>query len=127
MIILKTYQQHFQNYILKNNTDMMQYIASSKKLKNTERMRIYQNSYYARMIIAMKQDFPKLCDAIGEPAFESLVCDYIDAHPSQHFNLRTVGAQLAEFILSKDPEFVFYAELAREEYGLSFLHTARDY
>ncbi|MCX7120599.1 MAG: DNA-binding domain-containing protein [Gammaproteobacteria bacterium] len=115
---LRTRQQQFQSYILKDNLLILNNIISSKKLSAKQQLQIYQNSYYERIIAAMKQDFPILCESIGEAAFESLVCDYIKKFPSKNFNLRYVGKNLAEFILAQDESFAPYAELAEREWLL---------
>lgn len=115
---LKQFQIQFQSDILKNTLSMTDHIVSSNNLSAKERIHIYQNGYYARIIVAMKQDFPRLCEIIGESAFESLVCDYIETHPSQHYNLRTIGKNLAIFILSRDASFRYFSDLAAEEFYL---------
>ena len=107
---LKTLQSDFQEYILKNNLTIL------KNITQKNRLSIYQNSYYARIITAMKQDFPRLCESLGDSAFASLVTDYINTFPSKNFNLRYVGKDLAHFIASKDPDFAPYAEMAQAEW-----------
>lgn len=106
---LKTLQHQFQSYLLKNDNTILSAITSGH-------MSIYQNGYYERIISALKQDFPVLCEQIGESAFAGLITDYLQSHPSTHYNLRTVGKYLSEFILSRDADFSFYAELARLEW-----------
>lgn len=114
--MLKKFQSDFQSYLLKNKSTITKNIITSKKLSAKKRLRIYQNGYYARMIQAMQQDFPKLYAALGESAFASLVRDYIDHYPSRHFNLRYAGKYLSEFILSRDSAFESYAALASLEW-----------
>lgn len=99
-------QQQFQHYILHNNETILSEMTP-------DRMMIYQNSYYERIIAALKQDFPRLCDEIGDSAFASLIQDYLKSYPSKHYNLRIIGKNLSEFILSRDAGFAYYAELAK--------------
>lgn len=106
---LKTLQHQFQSYLLNNDNTILSAMTSGH-------MTIYQNGYYERIISALKQDFPVLCEQIGESAFAGLITDYLKSHPSTHYNLRTVGKYLSEFILSRDLDFAFYAELARLEW-----------
>jgi len=115
---IKQLQSDFQSYIFENNLNIVESISPSKKLSASQRMQIYQNNYYACVISAMKQDFPVLCAHLGEAAFNSMVCDYVRAYPSQHFNLSYIGKNLADFILEKDQSFKVYADLARSEYSL---------
>ncbi|OGT50372.1 MAG: hypothetical protein A3E82_05000 [Gammaproteobacteria bacterium RIFCSPHIGHO2_12_FULL_38_11] len=115
---LKTMQREFQSYLLKNDLRVLNSITPSKTLSAKQQLQIYQNSYYERIIATMKQDFPLLCESIGDAAFASLVSDYIKAFPSQNFDLRYVGKNLAKFILSQDESFAPYADLAEQEFSL---------
>ncbi|HLB56832.1 MAG TPA: DNA-binding domain-containing protein [Coxiellaceae bacterium] len=117
MTSLKILQNRFQKNILNNNSDIEKSILSSKNLSASEQMQIYQNSYSERIILAMMQDFPTLCDSIGESAFRSLVIDYLKEFPSTNFNLRYVGKNLGKFILQKDKSFIKFANLAKQEYA----------
>ena len=78
---LKQLQYNFQNAILNNSTE--------------EKLKIYQNSYYERIILAMKQDFPIMTAMLTDDVFSGLICDYIDAYPSRDFTLRTIGKNLS--------------------------------
>ena len=100
---LKQLQSHFQNTIL--NAAIPE-----------GRLRIYQNGYYERIITAMKQDFPVIHAFLGDQAFSSLICDYIDAYPSRHFNLRLIGTNLSVFLKNKDESIVPFADLAAFEW-----------
>ena len=106
---LKTLQHQFQSYILNNDTEVLSSMESGH-------VTIYQNGYYTRIIDAMKQDFPILCQHLGDSAFAGLIMDYVKHYPSKHYNLRTIGKYLSEFILSRDLDFAFYSELARLEW-----------
>ncbi|OGT43697.1 MAG: hypothetical protein A3F13_07055 [Gammaproteobacteria bacterium RIFCSPHIGHO2_12_FULL_40_19] len=113
---LKSLQITFQNDLLKNTTTMSKNITFSKNLSSESKIQIYQNSYYERIISAMQNDFPITHAFLGEKAFSSLVCEYIDQYPSMHFNLRFVGKHLSHFILEKDNALAAFSDLAKFEY-----------
>ncbi|OGT26759.1 MAG: hypothetical protein A3I77_08080 [Gammaproteobacteria bacterium RIFCSPLOWO2_02_FULL_42_14] len=106
---LRQLQKQFQQYLFCNQTKILMHCDKP------DRLTIYQNSYHERMIASLAQDFPALQTAIGEAAFASLVIDYVTEHPSTHYNLREAGKHLAKFILSRDPNFLPYAEMARHK------------
>ena len=114
--MLQKLQEDFQAYVLGNSTAVVKKIVSTKKLTAKKRLQIYQHSYMERIIQAIQQDFPRLCAAIGEPAFVSLVEDYIAHYPSHDYNLRYIGKNVAAFIMSRDADFKPYADLARQEW-----------
>ena len=115
---LKKLQQQFQSCLLKNNSDINFYIKDAGSLSAQSRLQIYKNSYFERIISALSQDYPVLKAAISDHAFSSLVTDYIKTYPSADFNLRSAGKFLPDFILSKNPEFLMYADLAKLEWLL---------
>lgn len=113
---LKTLQHELQSYLLTNNSKIVSKIISTQNLPAKSRLQIYQNSYYERIVVALSQDFPVLQASIGKDAFSSLVRDYIQAYPSNNFNLRYIGKNLSIFIAEKDPDFEPYADLAKLEW-----------
>lgn len=113
---LKIIQTQFQQYILSSETAVFTSIDDNAALTAHQKMQIYQNGYYERIIAAMKTDFSILSAMLGDAAFSGLICDYIEAYPSQHNNLRYVGKNLSKFIFEKDNALEGYADLARFEY-----------
>ena len=113
---LKSLQTNFQSDLLQNTTATSKIITPSENLSSQSKLQIYQNSYYERIIAAMQQDFPITFATLGEGAFASLVCEYINDYPSTHFNLRLVGKQLSQFILEKDNSLAAFSDLAKFEY-----------
>lgn len=59
---------------------------------------IYHNAYRARLLEALRGDYPAVHGWLGDEEFDALALAYIDAHPSRHFSLRWLGAELASFI-----------------------------
>ena len=113
---LKLLQINFQNTILNNKHKAKLNIISSQNLSAKQKLKIYQNGYYERIIVAMQQDFPIINALLKDEAFSSLICDYIDAYPSCSFTLRTIGKNLSQFLKSKDELFLPFADLAELEY-----------
>lgn len=67
------------------------------------RIRIYANAYRLRLIAALREDYPKLYDLLGETAFDRLARAYIERHPSQRPNIRRFGQHLPEFLRERAP------------------------
>ncbi len=62
------------------------YITSTPKLKSFERMEIYNQQYWYRLLTIMQDEFPILRHLIGIEAFNSLVENYLREYPSaSHF------------------------------------------
>jgi hypothetical protein len=85
-----------------------------------ERLDVYANMYFFRILDVLRDDFPTLLAAIGDGAFHNLATDYLQAHPSRHPSLRWVGAALPGFLRAHAlaAERAWLAELAAFEWAL---------
>ena len=64
---------------------------------------IYQTMYFWRLHEVLREDFPKLGEALGDGAFEDLARAYLAAHPSEHPSVRHLGRQLPGFLATRRP------------------------
>jgi len=74
------------------------HIAPSATLTPAERLAIYRDLYPARMVHALKVDYPLLHQYLGGPLFTQLALLYAQAHPSRSFTLNAFGIALPHFI-----------------------------
>ncbi|MEX6500638.1 HvfC/BufC family peptide modification chaperone [Pseudomonas zhanjiangensis] len=99
-------------------------LRGSPALSAEDGLAIYHHAYRARLLETLRGDYSALHGWLGDEQFDNLAGAYIDAHPSRHFSLRWLGAELADFIdgyLSAE-QAAPLAELARLEwaFGLAF-------
>src|SRR5579864_4971501 len=80
-------------------------IKPNDRLNSFERLEIYNQQYWFRILASFSEDFPGLRSLIGERKFEKLAVAYLDECPSQSFTLRNLGARL-EAWLGKHREYV---------------------
>ena len=91
-----------------------QFIKPNKNLKSIERLEIYNQQYWTRLLESLQDDFPGLHAILGEERFELLSIGYLQAYPSQSYSLNNLGKHLSIFILEK-PELTFpHCQLAHE-------------
>jgi hypothetical protein len=102
--------------------------AGDEGLPAIERLDIYANMYFFRLLDCLAEDFPKVRAALGPERFHNLVTDYVLRHPSEHPSLRHLGRRLPEFIKNHEPAagFPFLADLARLEWTRADLFDAAD-
>lgn len=67
------------------------------------RVGIYAGMYRARLVDALRADFPKLARLVGESEFATLAAGYARQHPSEHYDISRIGRRFASF-LSAHPE-----------------------
>lgn len=72
---------------------------------------LYLMAYRARLLAALRDNFPVLHRALGDEAFADLAHDYIDAHPSRFRSIRWFGDALVDF-LDAGPERLPHPALA---------------
>ncbi|MHB8416979.1 MAG: HvfC/BufC family peptide modification chaperone [Myxococcales bacterium] len=74
------------------------FVRDQGSLRADQRLGIYVSMYFARIAEALREDFPKLREVLGDEAFDELCRRYLRAHPSRHPSLRHVGDRLPAFL-----------------------------
>jgi hypothetical protein len=97
------------------------------------RLSVYANAYFARILGALREDYPALAAALGEAAFHDLATAYLVAHPPERPSLRDAGARVAAFLGGDTPEAAFFrvrwpfaADLAALEWAIVDAFDAPD-
>ena len=92
-------------------------IGRSKNLTSLERINIYHEMYYLRLIEILEGDFESVRHAVGEEFFARLARTFIIEHPSRHYDLGNLGAKFPMFLRgAKDLKHrPFIADMAKLE------------
>ena len=105
-----------------------QIIASDQRLTAVERVDVYANMYFYRLLESLGEDYPGVRAAAGEVEFHNLVTDYLLAHPPSHPSLRYAGRHMASFLrlhrLAESSPFL--PDLARLEWAIIESFDAAD-
>jgi hypothetical protein len=125
---LATLQDLFQAYLMEGYPDIEAHIVTttSDKITPQERLDIYRNGYYARLVEVLGWDYPVLKKILGVKRFEKLGYAYIDAHPSPSFSIRLFGRYFPEFLANQPTAVPAHAEMAALEWALSQAIDAAD-
>lgn len=103
-------------------------IRPSPTLTPAERVDIYANMYFYRILDSLKEDFGRVLRVIGEVNFHNLITGYLAKHPPTSFTLRNVGQHLPQF-LKRHPltrKWASLSDLARLEWELIEIFDASD-
>jgi hypothetical protein len=73
-------------------------IAPGAALAPADRLRVYADMYFWRILDALREDYPRVAALLGEHAWQALGRDYLIRHPSTNPSLRHAGRALAAFI-----------------------------
>lgn len=129
---LSEWQAQVQAYLLgrdaQPNPALRVSLLGSAALSAEQGLAIYHNAYRARLLEALRGDYPAVHAWLGDEEFDALALAYLDAHPSQHFSLRWLGAQLADFIdgYLVPAQAAPLSELARLEWAFTLAFDAPD-
>ncbi|PZM78681.1 MAG: hypothetical protein DKT66_23400 [Candidatus Melainabacteria bacterium] len=82
------------------STVAARFIKPNSKLTSFQRLEIYNQQYWYRLIDSLREDFPGLQAYLGEEVFELVVTGYLEEHKSSSYTLRNLGSGLANFLLS---------------------------
>ncbi len=75
------------------------YITQSPTLSATERMNLYNQSYWLRLLAALHEEYPFLSRLFGTEAFnEEIGIGYLTAHPPSHWSLNYLGKDLVRYL-----------------------------
>lgn len=80
------------------------FIKPGKKMTSLERLEIYNQQYWYRLLDSLRDDFPGLLAVLGNDRFEELSKAYLTSYPSRSFTLRNLGECLEKFV-EDDNEF----------------------
>lgn len=134
---LSSLQQWMQHALIsgrsgENAAEAEEYILPSPTLQPAQRLAIYQQGYYARLISCMEGQYKALCHALGEQLFRDFAHEYLNEFPSSSPTLAELGSRFPEFLERNRPDkndepreewIDFMIELARFEWDL---YTAFD-
>lgn len=73
-------------------------VRPSPTLDPTARIGIYQDMYVWRLYEVLREDYPRLTQALGDRALAALARRYVFAHPSEHPSVRHFGQHLPSFL-----------------------------
>jgi hypothetical protein len=79
-------------------------IGRSRQLTSIERLSIYQNAYFARLIECMRSIYPMLRRTIGDDAFDALAVGYLQTCPSRSYTLDRLGDEFPQFLDQTRPD-----------------------
>jgi len=79
------------------------FIKPNDRLTAFERLQIYNQQYWWRLLGTFSEDFRGLYAVLGERKFDRLATAYLEAHGSTSWNLSNIGSKLPDFLV-KHPE-----------------------
>ncbi len=95
-------------------------ICGDTRFSAMERVNIYANMYFHRLLDAIKEEFPAASEVLGDLNFHNLITGYLAEYPPAHPSITEASRHLAEFV-SGSPllaRWPFVVDLVRLERAL---------
>ncbi len=81
-----------------------QVILRSERLTAEERLSIYANAYYARLVECLGECFPVFKEALGKEVFSGFALEYIQRYPPHSYTLDRLGENFTRFLQETRPD-----------------------
>lgn len=78
-------------------------VTRSRALSALERLEIYHQAYFARLLECLRHEYSVLAAALGEELFDAFAVGYLESHPSTSYTLDRLGAEFPEHLASTRP------------------------
>lgn len=80
-----------------------QVVTRSRNLTSIERLQVYANAYYARLLECLREEFPALAHALGEEAFDGFAFGYLQRYPSRSYTLAELARDFPQYLSETRP------------------------
>lgn len=78
-------------------------VTRSRALTALERLTIYHEAYFARLLECLRHEYSVLAAALGEELFDAFAVGYLESHPSTSYTLERLGAEFPEHLAATRP------------------------
>lgn len=115
----------------KTKEEASQYIEPSRTLRSDQRIAIYNQQYWWRLLKILRKDFSLLARLFGKKGFESKIAlPYLQAYPPSHWSLYLLGKDLPLWVEANYPDTrdkKLVCDAARLDYGFSSVFFEKEY
>lgn len=104
-------------------------VLPSAELTAAERLSVYANMYFWRLIDVLADDYPTVKHVLGGEEFARLAIDYLVGHPSTSYTLNKLGAAFVPFLEHEAGDVAhrsFVADVGRIEWAMEEVFDAAD-
>lgn len=81
-----------------------QLVRRSRRLSAEQRLEIYANAYYARLLECLRDTFPVLAQVLGAEVFDGFAFDYLQRYPSRSYTLYRLAESFPRFLDETRPD-----------------------
>jgi hypothetical protein len=83
--------------------DVTTVILPSTRQTSAQRLQIYADAYFSRLLEVLLSEFPALAHALGDELFTEFAAGYLQEHPSQSYSLSELGLHFPAHLKATRP------------------------
>jgi hypothetical protein len=101
-------------------------VLPSQRQSAAERLAVYSNAYFARLLQVLRELFPCTRFAVGDELFDRFAVGYLHEHPPHSYTLGRLADRLVDYLEASRPADWgdFVVELARLEQAIDRIFDA---
>jgi Putative DNA-binding domain len=80
-----------------------QIIEPSRRQSSIERLSVYADAYYARLIECLQAEFPVFHQTVGDDVFSGFAVEYLQRYPSQSYTLGELSKKFVKYLNETRP------------------------
>ncbi|MBI1349360.1 hypothetical protein GC163_24090 [bacterium] len=80
-----------------------QILPATSKQSSQERLQIYAQAYFARLLEVLQAEYPTLRHYMGDELFTSFASSYLQQRPSRSYTLSQLGQQFPQYLKETRP------------------------
>ncbi len=92
-----------QQQIAVSPDELEHIIERSRNQTSAERLAIYANAYYARLIECLEEEFPAMAYSLGEETFRAFAFEYLQRYPPGSYTLAKLASHFPRFLRETRP------------------------
>ena len=103
-------------------------VLPSSQLSASERLGIYADMYFWRLVDILAEEFPTVRHLFGKELFKQVVEDYVTRHPSTHYSLTRLGCKFPGYLAGEAhsvPHLEFASNVAAVERAMEDVFDER--
>lgn len=92
-----------------------QVIEASSRQTSEQRLQVYCNAYFARLLDCLREEFRTLCQFLGQEIFDGVAIAYLNQFPSRSHTLGQLGADFPRFLDEARDQFIVDSDSGIED------------
>ncbi len=92
-----------QSYLQLGHGELEQVITRSTQQTSAERLAVYANACFQRLIECLESDFPIFRQLVGDEAFAGFAMEHLQRHPSHSYTLGRLSDHFDRFLKESKP------------------------